>query len=113
MCNSHGHVAILAKRESAYKSSEKFPSLSNLRTSTQQKNDRLHLHDNSTNVLNYGRQNASTNNAKLQSRSFSLQNHSRQRTNIQANRYKYLKNIDKKILQTARKLSPPCKDSNL
>lgn len=42
-----------------------------------------------------------------------LQNQSRSRTDIQAGRYKFIKNIDKKILQTARKLSPPCKDNNL
>jgi len=113
VCNTHDRIDTLATVESAYKFSEKFPLSNLLCISTQQKGDKLYLHDDSTNVLNYGRQNISTINAKLQNRSLSLQSHCRQRTNIQANRYKYLKNIDRKILRTARKLSPPCKDSNL
>lgn len=83
-----------------------------LHISTQRKNNISFLHDDSKSLLNYGRQNVSIINAKLQNKLLSLQSHSRDDINIQT-RYKHLKNIDRKILQTARKLSPPCKDSSL
>lgn len=75
------------------------------------------MHYDSGALLNCGKRNLSTINAKSQNRSLNLQIQSRSRVDIQAGRYKYIKNIDKKIdkkiLQTARKLSPPCKDNNL
>lgn len=71
------------------------------------------VYDDSKIPFNYGRHHVSIIDAKLQNRLLNLQSHSRDHIDIQAARYKYLKNIDRKILQTARKLSPPCKDSNL
>lgn len=97
----------------SHESSEQFPVSSVLHISAQQKNDMSFLYDDSKNLLNYGRQNVSIINAKSQNKLLNLQSHSRDHIDTQATRYKYLKNIDRKILQTARKLSPPCKDSNL
>jgi len=92
--------------ESFDKSSEQFSALDHPRIATQQKNISF-LHD-----LNCEKplQNVAMINKKLQNKSFSQQRYHR---DIQIGRCKSLKNIDKKILQTARKLSPPCKDSNL
>jgi len=97
--------------KSSHEFPEQFP-VSNLQISTQQKNDFAFLHDSGP-LLNCGKQNLSTINAKLQNRLRNLQSQSRPRVDIQVGRYKCIKNIDKKILQTARKLSPPCKDNNL
>lgn len=99
--------------KSSHESSEQFPVSRLLHISPQRKNDISFLHDGSKDLLNYGRQNVSIISAKLQNRLLSLKSHSRDRIDIQAARYKYLKNIDRKILHTARKLSPPCKESNL
>lgn len=99
--------------KSSHESPEQFPESSLLHISTQQKNDFAFLHDNSGTLLNYGKRSLSTINSKLPDRLLHLQSHSRPHINIQAGRYKHIKNIDKKILQTARKLSPPCKDNNL
>jgi hypothetical protein len=95
--------------ESFDKSSEQFLALDHPRITTQQKNISF-LHD-----LNCEKpsQNVSMINKKLQNKSFSLQSQQRYHRDIQTGRCKSLKNIDKKILQTARKLSPPCKDNNL
>jgi len=93
--------------ESFNKCSEQFSALDHPRIVTQPKNISF-LHD-----LNYEKsQNVPMINKKLQSKSFILQSQQRYHRDIQTGR-KSLKNIDKKILQTARKLSPPCKDSNL
>lgn len=71
------------------------------------------MHDDSEVLLNCGKRSLSMINTKLQNRLHNLQSQSRFSPDIQAGRYKYIKNIDKKILQTARKLSPPSKDNNL
>lgn len=96
----------------SYESPEKFPS-GLLHISTQQKNDFAFLHNDSAVLLNCSKRSLSTINAKLQNRWHNLQSQFPPCTNIQADRYKHVKNIDRKILQTARKLSPPCKDNNL
>lgn len=98
--------------KSSHKSPEKFPVSSLLHVSTQRKNDFAFLHDDSAVLLNCSKRNLSTVNTKLQNR-LHLQSQFPPCINIQAGRYKYIKNIDRKILQTARKLSPPCKDNNL
>lgn len=95
----------------SYEFPEKFPS-SLLHVSTQRKNDFTSLHDDSAILLNCSKRSLSTINAKLQNRWHNPQNQFLPCTKIQT-RYKYVKNIDRKILQTARKLSPPCKDNNL
>lgn len=99
--------------KSSYEFPEQCPESSLLHISTQRRNDFAFLHDNSGALLNYGKRNLSTINSKLPDRLLNLQSHSRPRINIPTGRYKHVKNIDKKILQTARKLSPPCKDNNL
>lgn len=86
-------------------------SVSNLRVSKQQKNDMSFRLDGSQSVLHYENQGLSMINGKLRNKLLNLQSHAQ--IDVQASRYKYFKKLDKKILQTARKLSLPCKDSTL
>lgn len=84
-------------------------SVSNLRVSKQRKNDVSFRLEGSQSVLHCEKQGLSMINGKLPNKSLNLQSHAQ--IDIQASQYKYFKKLDKKILQTARKLSLPCKDS--
>lgn len=99
--------------KSSHESPEQFPVSNLLHTSTQRKNNITFLHDDSEILLNCGKRSLLTINTKLQNRLHNLQSQSRPCIDNQAGRHKYIKNIDRKILQTARKLSPPCKDNDL
>jgi len=99
--------------KSSHESPEQFPISNLLHISAQRKNDFAFLHADSEGLLNCDKRNLSTINTKLPNRLLNLHSQSRPRVDTQTDRYKYIKNIDKKILQTARKLSPPCKDNNL
>lgn len=94
---------------SSHEFPEKFPISNLLSISTQGTNDFSFLHDESGVLLNCGKRSLPMINTKLQNRLHNLQSQSQS----PATRHKYIKNIDKKILQTVRKLSPPSKDNNL
>lgn len=120
MYNPSNSIAITTKTESFHKLSNKqFPVANSLFIPTQRKSDTQFLRDNSERMLNYRERKPSRSvlatNTELRNslENNTPQSHSRHHAKIQVGRNRHIKNMDKKILHFARKLSPPCKDGNL